>query len=63
MTNLPIGIFHQFMFISNLDWDNNRTYNYLRWTSTYDHFSVNIMASVNTEPEQNSVTIILIYNH
>lgn len=63
MTNLPIGIFHQFMFISNLDWDNDLTYSYLRWTSTYDHYSVNVMASVNTEPEHNSVTIMLIYNH
>jgi len=51
------------MFISNLDWDENNTYNYLRWSSSYDHFSINCMASINPNEMGNSLQLMLIYNH
>ena len=55
MASVPVGIVHYAMFISQLDWDENRTYNYLRWSSTYDHYSVNFILSVNPQRED--------YNH
>ena len=63
MSGYSIGMFHNFMFISNLDWDENNTYNYLRWSSSYDHFSINCMASINPGEIDNSLQLMLIYNH
>ena len=63
MISLPLGMFHHFMFISNLDWDENNSYNYLRWSSTYDSFSINCMASINPNEMGNSLQLMLIYNH
>jgi len=63
MASLPVGMFHHFMFISNLDWDENNSYNYLRWRSTYDSLSINCMASINPNEMGNSLQLMLIYNH
>ena len=63
MISLPLGMFHHFMFISNLDWDENNSYNYLRWSSTYDSFSINCMTSINPNEMGNSLQLMLIYNH
>ena len=63
MASLPIGMIHNVIIISTLDWDENRIYNYLRWGSTYDRFSYNFMASTNPSSEGNSLHLMLIYNH
>ncbi|SVE40319.1 uncharacterized protein METZ01_LOCUS493173, partial [marine metagenome] len=63
MAGYSIGMFHNFMFISNFDWDENNTYNYLRWSSSYDHFSINCMASINPGDIDNSLQLMIIYNH
>ena len=46
MASLPMRMGHYAMFISELDWDENRIYNYLRWSSTYEHYSLNFILSV-----------------
>jgi hypothetical protein len=63
MVSLPVGMFHNVMLISRLDWDENNTYNYLRWSSTYDNFSINCMASINLNEVGNSFQLMFIYNH
>ena len=63
MASLPVGMFHNVMLISRLDWDENNTYNYLRWSSTYDNFSINCMASINLNEVGNSFQLMFIYNH
>ena len=63
MASLPVGMFHNVMLISSLDWDENNTYNYLRWSSTYDNFSINSMASLNPNEVGNSFQLMFIYNH
>ena len=51
MASMPLGIFHQIMFLSNINWDQKYNYNYLRWSSTYDRYSVNCMLSLNPRME------------
>ena len=46
MANTPLGMVHQLMFISQFDLKENRSYNYLRWSSTYDHYSLNFILSI-----------------
>ncbi|MDP6628230.1 MAG: hypothetical protein QF418_01155 [Candidatus Marinimicrobia bacterium] len=47
MAMLPIGMIHQIMYISQQDWTKNRAYNYIRWSVTYDSFSLNFILSLN----------------
>ena len=63
MANLSIGMFHQIMVISNFDWDDKNIYNYLQWSSIYDRFSINCMASINPSEVGNSLQLMFIYNH
>ena len=46
MTSMPLGMVHQVMFISQFDLEENRSYNYLRWSSSYDHYSLNFILSI-----------------
>ncbi len=46
MTSMPLGMVHQLMFISQFDLEENRSYNYLRWSSTHDHYSLNFILSI-----------------
>ena len=46
MASLPINMLHQLMFIAQIDWENSHIYNYLRWSVTYDHFSLNFIFSI-----------------
>ena len=55
MVNVPVGMGNHIMFISRLDWDENLTYNYLRWSNTYDHYSVNFILSVNPQKEDYNI--------
>ncbi len=79
MTSIPLGMVHKLMFISQLDGEENHSYNYLRWSSTYDHYSLNFIISIN--PKQagcktpvkstskpliglgTSVQFMFVYNH
>ena len=45
MASMPLGMVHQLMFISQFDLEEDRSYNYLRWSSTYDHYSLNFILS------------------
>ena len=63
MVSVPIGIFHSAMLITTLDWDENNSYNYLRWSSIFDSFSINCMASLNSNDMDNSLQLMFIYNH
>ena len=47
MASMPIGMIHQLMFISSIEVDKNRKYNHLRWSSTYDDYSINLIFSEN----------------
>ena len=51
MASMPLGILHQIMFIAHMDWKQKHNYNYLRWSSTYDRYSVNCMLSLNPKME------------
>jgi len=45
MAMLPLGMVHSTMFISQIDWNEKRTYSYLRWSATYDKYSLNLVLS------------------
>ena len=63
MASMPIGMFYNFMLISTLDWDENNSYNYLRFSSLFDSFSINCMVSINPSEIGNSIQLMFIYNH
>jgi hypothetical protein len=74
MASMPLGMVHQLMFISQLDLEENRSYNYLRWSSTYDHYSLNFILSISPKrAEENlprsladfgtGLQFMFIYNH
>ena len=79
MASMPLGMVHQLMFISQFDLEENRSYNYLRWSSTYDHYSLNFILSISPKradynlPEENlpsslagfgtGLQFMFIYNH
>jgi hypothetical protein len=46
MASMPLGMVHQLMFISQFDLEEDRSYNYLRWSSAYDHYSLNFILSI-----------------
>jgi len=46
MASVPLGMIHQIMFITQLDWEEEKIYNYLRWSATYDRYSLNLIASI-----------------
>ena len=55
MASLPIGMIHQIMYIAQIDWEKDKTYQYLRWSSTYDAYSLNIIISINPKRKQYDV--------
>ena len=79
MASLPFGMVHQLMFITQMELRTERNYHYLRWSSTYDHYSVNFILSINPKrstyntygeslPESlagfgTGFQLIFIYNH
>ena len=56
MASIPLGMIHQIMLISQLDWDENRAYNYLRWSATYDHYSLNLILSMSPKRSEYNFT-------
>ena len=79
IASLPIGIIHMAMYISQFDWTEDKKYHYLRWSSTFDSYSLNMIFSLNPKRDQynipenaipNSLSgfgagiqFMLIYNH
>ena len=77
MASLPVGMVHQVMYITQMGWTEKQTYQYLRWTSTHDHYSLNFILSIspkrdNCLPIEMSNTLagfgtglqfMFIYNH
>ena len=79
MASLPLGMVHQLMFVTQMELKTERNYHYLRWSSTYDHYSVNFILSINPKrstyntygeslPESlagfgTGFQLIFIYNH
>ena len=79
MANMTLGMVHQLMFISQFNLEENRSYNYLRWSSTYDYYSLNFILSISPKradynlPEEclpkylagfgNTFQFMFIYNH
>ena len=57
MTSLQVGMIHQAMYISQIDWKDRKTYQYLRWTSTYDTYSLNMIISVNPKRNQYDIPV------
>ena len=47
MASFPLGMVHQLMFITQMNLKVGRDYHYLKWNSTYDHYSVNFILSFN----------------
>ncbi len=58
MASMPLGMVHQLMCISQLDLEENRSYNYLRWSSTYDHYSLNFILSISPKRAEYLPTIM-----
>ena len=63
MASMPMGMFYNLMLISIFDWDENNSYNYLRFSSVFDSFSINGMVSINPSKIGNSIQLMFIYNH
>ncbi|MFL2983588.1 MAG: hypothetical protein ACJZ12_04275 [Candidatus Neomarinimicrobiota bacterium] len=55
MASMPIGIMHAFMCISQIDWTEEKIYHYIRWSSTFDKYSLNCILSLN--PKRNQYNI------
>ena len=55
MTSFPIGIMHSAMYISQLDWSEEKSYHYFRWSSTFDSYSLNMILLLN--PKRNQYNI------
>lgn len=60
MASIPIGMIHQLMYISQMDWKEDKTYQYLRWSSTYDAYSLNMIISMNPKRNQYGIPVSLL---
>lgn len=60
MASIPIGMIHQLMYISQMDWKEDKTYQYLRWSSTYDAYSLNMIISMNPKRNQYDIPVSLL---
>ena len=60
MASIPIGMIHQLMYISQMDWKEDKTYQYLRWSSTYDAYSLNMIISINPKRNQYDIPLGLL---
>ena len=54
MANMPLGMVHQIMFISQFDLEESHSYNYLRWSSIYDYYSLNFILFISPERADNN---------
>lgn len=79
MASMPVGLLHQLMAVTQIDWKSERAYYYFRWGVTYDYFSINFLFSVSPKRVDydlpgtylpaslagfgNVLNLMLIYNH
>lgn len=77
LANMPIGMIHQISVITQVSIKENKNYNFLRWSSTYDNFSFNYIFSINPKRDDylpievpnilenfgSTFQIMLIYNY
>ena len=79
MASMPMGLLHQVMVITQIDWKSERAYYYFRWGITYDYLSINFLLSANPRRVDyvfqeeylppslagfgNGIQFMLIYNH
>jgi len=63
IASMPVGILNDIMFITIKDWETKDSYNLLRWSTTFDYFSINCMVSMNPSEVNDSFKIMFIYNH
>ena len=56
MASLPIGITHSAMYVSQLDWAEEKTFHYLRWSSTFNNYSLNWIFSLNPKRNQYNIS-------
>ena len=77
MASLPVGMVHQVMYITQIGWTEKQTYQYLRWTSTHDHYSLNFILSISPKRDKclsidmpntlagfgTGLQFVFIYNH
>ena len=68
MASLPIGITHSAMYVSQLGWAEKKTYHYLRWSSTFNKYSLNWIFLLNDNkcidiPTKNLEKIINIFDN
>ena len=79
MASMPVGLLHQLMAVTQIDWKSERVSNFFRWGITYDYFSINLLFSANPKrvdydiPESylpaslagfgNALSLMIIYNH
>lgn len=55
MSSIPIGMINQLMFITQVDWEEEHAYHYIRWSATYDRFSLNFIMSSNPKRKEYSI--------
>jgi hypothetical protein len=46
---------NQLMFITQVDWEEEHAYHYIRWSATYDRFSLNFIMSSNPKRKEYSI--------
>ena len=63
IASMPIGMLNDLMFVTIKDWETDDSYNLLRWSTTFDYFSINCMLSINPSEFQDNFKIMFIYNH
>jgi hypothetical protein len=57
MAMMPMGAVHSLMLISQFDWEEELTYSYLRWSATYDKFSLNLLLSQSPNRTEDSIPL------
>ena len=79
MASMPVGLLHQLMAVTQIDWKNERMFHFFRWGITYDYFSINFLFSASPKrvdydiPQSylpaslagfgSVLNLMLIYNH
>ena len=74
---IPFGMIHQLSIIKQISLNEKKSYNFLRWSSAYDNFSLNYIFSINPKRNEylpvivpsglegfgSTIKIMLIYNY
>jgi hypothetical protein len=79
MASMPLGLLHQLMAVTQIDWKSERMSHFFRWGITYDYFSINLLFSANPKRVDydifesylpaslagfgNALSLMIIYNH